>query len=283
MLDVSWNSLVPKAMKKLLEKIAENRKLENINLSFNQIADHKTTEKEELKLAVYTTTAIKRNKKLMHLDLSCTGLSPLIVKEIGNAMRRARSLLSIHLSDNPGLTKANLEYLPARLKFRPNEDMQRFHRIQSFLKDKYEADLKEGIVWKMTKQVSFHKRKVEPMDKMVLQRIIGFRGEQPGVGQWFETSRRTCQDQKHYKSECWVCEKHIYSVLLWSRGRAYLMQPILNENEAEELCYQIDQVSGTPSEPGIGYVDGEVGRTPIIAASFTGWRYKQMTPLHEWT
>ena len=59
----------------------------------------------------------------MHLDLSCTGLSPLIVKEIGDALRRARSLLSIHLSDNPGLTKENLDYFPERLKLRPNEDM----------------------------------------------------------------------------------------------------------------------------------------------------------------
>ena len=46
LLDISWNSLVPKAMKKLLECISKNRRLENINLSFNQIADHKTNEKE---------------------------------------------------------------------------------------------------------------------------------------------------------------------------------------------------------------------------------------------
>jgi hypothetical protein len=45
-------------------------------------------------------------------------------------LRRAGSLLSIHLSGNPGLTEENREYLVKRIRCRPNEDLERFNRIQ---------------------------------------------------------------------------------------------------------------------------------------------------------
>jgi len=43
------------------------------------------------------------------------------------------------------------------------------------------------------------------------------------------------------------------------------------------------------SNPGIGFVRGDLPydqleeKLPYLAASFTGWRYKQMIPLHEFT
>lgn len=74
-------------------------------------------------------TIIKRNKQLLHLDLTCTGLTNLIVHEMGSHLRRAGSLLSIHLSGNPGLSRENCEYLANRIKCRPREDIERFSRI----------------------------------------------------------------------------------------------------------------------------------------------------------
>jgi hypothetical protein len=65
----------------------------------------------------------------LHLDLTCTGLSNLIIRELGSCLRRAGSLLSIHLSGNPGLTEENCEYLANRIKCRPREDIERFSRI----------------------------------------------------------------------------------------------------------------------------------------------------------
>ena len=39
---------------------------------------------------------------MMHLDLSSTGLSSEMLREFGTALRRAKSLISLHLSGNPG-------------------------------------------------------------------------------------------------------------------------------------------------------------------------------------
>ena len=99
--------------------------------------------------------------------------------------------------------------------------------------------------------------------------------------------------QGHPKSECWVCDKHIYSLLLWSRGRAYVLNPILDSEEADVLRLQVNQLSESGEDihanPGLGFVNGSLpydelpDRVPYITGTFTGWRYKQMTPLHEFT
>lgn len=46
-LDISWCSLLPKQMKKLLVVISANRKLQYINLAWNNLCDSKHTEKEQ--------------------------------------------------------------------------------------------------------------------------------------------------------------------------------------------------------------------------------------------
>ena len=56
------------------------------------------------------------------MDLTCTGLSSFIVVELGTIIRRAASVLSIHLSGNPLLTDENREYLIKRIKTRPITD-----------------------------------------------------------------------------------------------------------------------------------------------------------------
>lgn len=61
------------------------------------------------------------------------GLTSLIIKELGTHLRRARSLLGIHLSGNPGLTEENQGALCERVRCRPNEDIERFTRIQNMV------------------------------------------------------------------------------------------------------------------------------------------------------
>ena len=239
-LDISWNSLLPKQMKKIVDKIGENRRLESINLAWNQILVVNSPEKEQLRVAESLSKAIKRNKHLLHFDLTSTGLPALVIKEIGLSMKRAGSLLAIHLTDNPGLTPENLELVPKTIKCRPVEDIDRFKRIQSHVKQ-YLKTLqhvyKEGITWKMNKQITFVKRSTEPMQNLIFQRFIGFKEEQPGSGQWYETSQSAVPSKMHYKSDCWICQKHIYSVLLWSRGRAMVLNPIMPATDAEELSF----------------------------------------------
>lgn len=45
---------------------------------------------------------LKKNKSLVHLNLDSVGLTEAMVCIIGKTMRRAKSLLAIHLSFNPG-------------------------------------------------------------------------------------------------------------------------------------------------------------------------------------
>jgi len=49
-LDISWNSLMPRVMKKLLEGIAANRRLQYINLAWNNLVDSSFTDKEQIEI-----------------------------------------------------------------------------------------------------------------------------------------------------------------------------------------------------------------------------------------
>ena len=89
---------------------------------------------------------IKHSKTLQHLNLTGTGLNSAVIFEMGSFMRRARSLLVIHLSANPGIYGKppeeagldpeldNMNYLSRRIKCRLNEDIERFTRVSAFVK-----------------------------------------------------------------------------------------------------------------------------------------------------
>lgn len=140
----------------------------------------------------------------------------------------------------------------------------------------------------MSSLSTFNKiQQTEPLDKLIFQRVLGFKKQMLGSGQWYESSILAVPLKKHYKNECWICEKQIYSVLMWSRGRAFVLNPILPSDKSEKLRFEIDAESIYDEEPGLGHVKGNLSyeelqnKIPYIAGSFTGWRYKQMIPLHQ--
>ena len=61
---------------------------------------------------------IKRNKALLHLDLSQTNLTEYMLWHIGKALSRARSVISLHLSGNQGITPTLLKQLQPRIRCR---------------------------------------------------------------------------------------------------------------------------------------------------------------------
>lgn len=61
-------------------------------------------------------TIIKRNKKLLHLDLSNTQLTEYMLWYIGKSLARAKSLISCHLSGNQGVTPTLMELLQTRIR-----------------------------------------------------------------------------------------------------------------------------------------------------------------------
>jgi len=63
--------------------------------------------------------------------------------------------------------------------------------------------------------------------------------------------------KKHYKNNCWLCEGHVYSVIFWSRGRAYRLNPIFKNQEAEPIRWEVDNISQEEKDdPGLGHVTG---------------------------
>ena len=69
-----------------------------------------------------------------------------MIREVGTSLRRAASLLVLHLSGNPGLSNEMRLYLHQRIKCRPNEDMHRFQRISNYLGEVFEGRKMEAFL-----------------------------------------------------------------------------------------------------------------------------------------
>ena len=54
---------------------------------------------------------MKYNKNLLHLDLSFTRINSTVVRGLGSCLTRAKSLIVIHFSGNPGVTQDNKDFL----------------------------------------------------------------------------------------------------------------------------------------------------------------------------
>jgi hypothetical protein len=67
------------------------------------------------------------------MDITSTGLGSFIIRELGTCLRRSRSILSIHLTGNPGMSLENYEFFVDRIKCRLNEDIARFSKIRSLV------------------------------------------------------------------------------------------------------------------------------------------------------
>lgn len=76
-------------------------------------------EKQRADLVASVCTMIKRNKSLLHLDLSHTALTEYMLWHIGKALSRARSVVSLHLDGNPGFTPTLAEQLQTRIRCQP--------------------------------------------------------------------------------------------------------------------------------------------------------------------
>jgi len=57
-----------------------------------------------IKVSLFLAKFIKRNKSLMHLDLTSTQMTEIMLCTFGKVLSRAPSLQGIHLSGNRGIT-----------------------------------------------------------------------------------------------------------------------------------------------------------------------------------
>lgn len=54
---------------------------------------------------------MKYNRHLIHLDLSYCRLDEFMIIQLGTALRRAKSLVAVHFTGNPGVTQSATEFL----------------------------------------------------------------------------------------------------------------------------------------------------------------------------
>ena len=60
-------------------------------------------------IVVLLTEVMKKNRKLQHLDLTSTNLPSQVIIYLCERLRKSRSILSVHFTNNPGLYEPNLE------------------------------------------------------------------------------------------------------------------------------------------------------------------------------
>ena len=120
---------------------------------------------------------IKHNRAMHHMDLTSTGLNDFLIREIGNALRKARSVLCVHLSGNKGIAnKENREWLCERIKCRPNEDIERFSRIRDkiiHLTKDNPPNMLDGIKSRVTREIDMRIKTdttdpITPNDKFII-------------------------------------------------------------------------------------------------------------------
>ena len=66
---------------------------------------------------------IRENKRLQHLDLQNTNLPAWVIAHIAKRLKKSRSLLALHLTDNQGLQRPGLkDEVHAMLRCKPSEE-----------------------------------------------------------------------------------------------------------------------------------------------------------------
>lgn len=177
---------------------------------------------------------IKYNKRLMHLNLTNTGLTEYMIVQIGHSIRRAKSLNSVHLCSNPGSTTRVKEFLHKRVKCVPFEDQVKFQvseiindltnqktlkQLQQQLESAREAEGDRPVARETIKvKQNLERKRIYSLvnefaedaaleSKLILTRVLGHRFDMPGSGQW------RLLKEKH--EDCWVCEQDVYGLIFW--------------------------------------------------------------------
>ena len=309
-LDISWNGMRCHQMYELLDVIVENRTLSDLNLAYNNLHDSmhekfaestaaekiKTLaerEKVQKKLKAAKTAAqkaaaereamdtsmlqimklcrfIKLNHNLMHLNLSGMGMTQEMMHEFGRAMRRTKSLVSLHLSQNNGNTKELREYLLERAHVKQFEPIFRpdFKQVDNL---EYRDACGHGgrRPFKLENSIIFGEREDEETriaqgkskiseqlhlkhmlkdkrgsvnrqlgendasEMLIFTRYLGHKAEMPGSGQW-----RMIATANDAQERCWVCDLECYSLVFWSREYGLKQQKELRKQGIDELVYE---------------------------------------------
>ena len=106
MIDLAWNQMTHSQIKPLLDCLAENDQLQEINLSHNKLfrPGRDNCGGCEQHVTECIKSMIIKNQQLIHLFLNNCGLSFKILMEVLPYMKFSPSLVAVHLSNNLGIS-----------------------------------------------------------------------------------------------------------------------------------------------------------------------------------
>jgi len=130
-IDLSWSSVRPALMLRLLKEISQNSTLVSLSLAYNRLLEEQATtlteEQEaagvtEVELSAFNKEVVacfhdfvKYDVYLVHLDLTMTGLIEPAVKNIASLLTRSQSLRCLHLCGNKGVSEETVEWIKRRV------------------------------------------------------------------------------------------------------------------------------------------------------------------------
>ena len=148
-----------------------------------------------------------------------------MIKRIGQAMRRTKSLCSIHLCQNPGATDRVRDYLRELIRCKPEEPYKQI-KISEVLNRLNDITSKEVLKRQLAraeeaegekpvaretikiKQIMERKRQTSLVNefttdydngqRLILTRVLGHKMDMPGSGQWKLIKDKT--------DDCWICD-----------------------------------------------------------------------------
>ena len=180
------------------------------------------------------THLLKHNKNLQHVNLTNTGLTEHMLLQIGKALTRSKSLLSIHLCMNPGATPRVSDYLHKRVRCMPRDEHLRFSvadaisrltrtsnkkkLLRQLTLGREEAGdrpiaretikLKQNMERKRIHSLVNELPSEEATDnRLIFTRVLGHKPDMPGAGQWKVIT--------HKADDCWICDQQVYGLVFW--------------------------------------------------------------------
>ena len=218
---------------------------------------------------------------MLHLDINSLSLPRASVLEIAQGIRRSTSLLGVHLSGN-SIKGPLLAQVRSIIKVQRVLDPEPEHEVKA-VRDKQkelekatrehganELGMAERIELKKIKQGLYENElsKIETerrFDKLLIARKL-LHPEIKGTDNWEEVR------------ECWVCKRHIYSMVSFTRERARRHANRLSVNEqklilkkADAMCFELDSRIESM----------RMGDPPLVIGTFTDWNLVEMQNEHE--
>ena len=223
----------------------------------------------------------------MHLDLTQTNLTEYMLWRLGKALKRAKSLVSIHFSGNQSITPALKQQLFQRVRCAQQPLQQKIGLDVGLPSQMYNADgsgltsprkmamhmnqekyFRENMLIRNFKRSNIRGKLSEIKEegnntKLIFERQLGHKLDLPGAAQWRQLDRA---DQ-----ECWICDKASYCLVFWSKRTGAQDEDSITVAQEENLVSQIERANNQ-------FEDFE-WKGPVYFCQMTGWKPMPMLPL----